>query len=117
MSVKVSVNWNGDAVKTATRKAITAGLFEASEMILEESNRIVPHDQGILQNSGETSVDEDNSTASISYDTPYAVAQHEELDFEHQNGRKAKYLETALKDNSDRAKKLIADNIESELKG
>jgi hypothetical protein len=37
----------------------------------------------------------------VSYDTPYAARQHEELDWRHAPGRQAKYLEQPL--NAERA--------------
>jgi hypothetical protein len=36
------------------------------------------------------------------FNTPYALAQHERLDFNHPKGGKAKYLEDPLKQNADR---------------
>jgi hypothetical protein len=41
-------------------------------------------------------VDEPSLTAMVSYDTPYAVRQHEELQWRHAPGRTAKYLENSL---------------------
>ncbi len=52
----------------------------------------VPLDKGPLQESCEVS-DNGRDTVLVSYDTPYALVQHEELGFNHENGRKAKYLE------------------------
>jgi hypothetical protein len=41
-------------------------------------------------------VDEASLTGMVSYDTRYAVIQHESLDFRHAPGRTAKYLENSL---------------------
>jgi len=56
----------------------------------------VPLEEGTLQRSGQTSIDEANLTGTVSYGTPYAVRQHEELTWRHAPGRQAKYLETAV---------------------
>lgn len=69
-------------------------LRDAGEYVLEQSSREVPHEVGDLQDSGRVSVDGD--TCAISYDTPYAVVQHEDMTFHHDSGRKAKYLEDPL---------------------
>ena len=38
----------------------------------------------------------------VGFNEPYALAQHERLDFHHPKGGKAKYLEDPLKENADR---------------
>lgn len=103
--------WSGDAITRKTREAAAEGLFEIAEDLLKESGAIVPLHEGELQNSGETSIDRDKLEATVSYDMPYAVRQHEDRKLKHPNGRKAKYLETPLRklqaDYSDRIAKKI----------
>ena len=70
-----------------------SGLTAALEHLLEESRRVVPIEEGTLSRSGKVSVTEDGDEGAVSFDGPYAVAQHERLDFKHPNGRQAKYLE------------------------
>ena len=67
-----------------------------AEYVLGESIQQVPHEEGDLQSSGKVSVDEGSSRAAVSYDTPYAVRQHEDMTYQHDPGRKAKYLEDPL---------------------
>ncbi|MFJ8054958.1 hypothetical protein [Streptomyces sp. NPDC096142] len=76
------------------REGAARGLFLGAEHVLSESNKVVPLDEGPLQHSGTASVDPASLTAMVSYDTPYAVRQHENLDYRHAPGRTAKYLET-----------------------
>ena len=45
--------------------------------------------------------------AAVSFDTPYAVVQHENLTFHHPGGRQAKYLETPLNASREVGKTLI----------
>lgn len=80
----------------ALRTGAARGLFLAAEHVLGESNQVVPLDEATLQQSGTASVDPPSLTAMVSYDTPYAVVQHERLDYRHAPGRTAKYLENSL---------------------
>lgn len=48
---------------------------------------------------------------SVSFNTKYAAAQHEQINYSHPHGGQAKYLESVLVDNKDRLLKLIADKI------
>ncbi|SJN34160.1 hypothetical protein [Mycetocola reblochoni] len=48
--------------------------------------------------------------ATVSYDTPYAVIQHERLDFHHSEGQ-AKYLEGPLEENRGTLQELIATEV------
>lgn len=65
------------------------------EHILDTSNRHVPHELGDLERSGRVTDPEDGE-ATVYYDTPYAVVQHEDLTLQHDAGRTAKYLENAM---------------------
>lgn len=95
------------------RKRASHGLFLASEHILQVSNLHVPiaPDGGTLERSGVASHDEATLTAAVSYDTPYAVRQHEEMGYHHAPGRTAKYLENAGNSESKTVAKIIADEI------
>jgi hypothetical protein len=91
------------------------GLGLAAEHILSVSNQHVPHETGDLQGSGTTSLDEANLEAAIAYNTPYAARQHEELSWQHDPGRTAKYLENAVNAEANTAAQIIADTVRSEL--
>ena len=91
------VKWLGLEVTAAERAAAERGLYLWAEEVLTEANGIVPLLEGTLMRSGVALPPEAGVlVAAVSYDTPYAVAQHEGLDFQHPNGRQAKYLETPL---------------------
>lgn len=70
------------------------GLDAGLEYLRAESMKQVPHQEGILQGTARTS--RDGLTGAVSYDTPYAARQHEETEWQHKNGRKAKYLEDPM---------------------
>lgn len=94
-------------IKAAERQ----GLFKAAEHVKKESNELVPHERGDLERSGISSVDDNETKAAVSYDTPYAVIQHENLAFKHIKKGQAKYLETALNQEQGEVRKIIAHNI------
>lgn len=85
-----------------------AGLTEAAEHVLKVSNDHVPIEEATLERSGTATVDATNLRAAIAYDTPYAVAQHEDLDAQHDPGRTAKYLENAMNSQRPIVRKIIA---------
>lgn len=103
--VKVDVS----AIKQATSQAAEKALFLAAEHVLSVSTRKVPHDRGTLQNSGRTSVDGKNLRAVVSYNTPYAVRQHEDMTLRHGGGRSAKYLESSLNGEMAKVRQIIVD--------
>ena len=112
----MTVKWHGEKAKAAVRRGAKAGLTDAAEYVLEQSNRVVPIEDSTLLKSGVPSVDEGSLRAAVSYDTPYAVRQHEELDYQHDAGRKAKYLEGALNESRTKVNALIAAAIKRELR-
>lgn len=87
------------------------GLFKGAEHILQVSNERVPIEEGTLERTGATSIDEVNLRAAISYDTLYAVKQHEDLTLHHDDGRTAKYLESAMNGSRDEVRKIIAAEL------
>lgn len=90
---KVQFTWNGEEVKRRQREGRNRGLRLAAEHLLGASLPLVPQLDSILEDSGTASVDESTGQAAVSFDTPYAVVQHESLDFHHPRKGQAKYLE------------------------
>jgi len=87
---------------------------EAGDELLRLSALEVPHDTGHLQGTGKVS--KKKLEAAISYNTPYAVRLHEHPEFKFQKGRKAKYLESPLKNNVGVFKSIISERIKQGLK-
>lgn len=108
---RARLQWSGAAAVRQIRTHAARGLLLGAEHVLDEASRQVPLDEATLQRSGTVSVDRGSLTAAISYDTPYAVPQHERLDFRHLPGRKAKYLEDPLRDEAATVGELIAATI------
>lgn len=91
------------------------GLRLGAEHLLKTSRDIVPIEEGTLETSGRVSVDPTGNRAAVSYDTPYAVVQHEDLTMNHDAGRHAKYLETPMNTEADTIAKLVRAEVKKEL--
>lgn len=109
LSVDLDIAAALDAARTGAEKGIAA----AVEHLLNASNEHVPHEYGDLQSSGVASTD--GLEGAVSYNTPYAVRQHEELTWRHNDGRTAKYLENAMNSEAETMGGIIADQIRANL--
>lgn len=72
-------------------KAALKGQKVLAQNILGESQKLVPVDTGTLKRSGHVSTE--GNTTTISYNTPYALKQHEDASLNHPKGGEPKYLE------------------------
>jgi hypothetical protein len=108
MTDNVSVRWYGEEVKAITRAANVRALKLSAEYLLEAANRGVPIEESTLEKSGKVSVDEAALIAAVSYDTPYARRQHEDLTLHHAAGRCAKWLQKALDEQTTRIREVFA---------
>lgn len=95
---KVRVKIDKTLIQRQVQSGSKRGTFAMLDHIASVSKDQVPLDMGPLKNSCVVDVAEDGLSGTISYDTPYAVVQHENRHFRHQRGRKAKYLEDPLND-------------------
>lgn len=103
---EINARWKTGAVE---------GLRLAAEHILQVSRLRVPIDEATLERSGAASVDRSDLRAAVSYDTEYAVYQHETFGLRHQAGRTAKYLEDPARDEAEIVERIIAAAIERAL--
>jgi hypothetical protein len=113
----VSFEWHGDKAKELIAEGEIEGLQLSSEHVLAESRLLVPYEEGELDRSGATSIDEDARIAAISYNQPYAARQHEELTWQHDEGRQAKYLEMPFIREAPVVREIIAAQIRRKLHG
>jgi hypothetical protein len=130
-----------EAVKIAEEAGLKA-LRTGAEAILTEAIDEAPIDTGTLRRSGTVTVGKLPDSARIyeaaeagnemkdaftenigkekavyiSFNTPYARRQHEELDYEHPRGGKAKYLETPFNANKKKVIKYAERKIKEALK-
>lgn len=59
----------------------------------------VPHDKGSLQSSSQVE-DVDETESIVGFNTTYAARLHEHPEYQFQKGRKGKFLEDPIKNNS-----------------
>jgi len=109
----VKLDWSGDHAAAEVERAGRSGLESALEFVLEEANRTIPHREGTMQRSGQVSMDKRKPVGTVSYDTPYAPRQHEDLHARHASGRRAKWLQLTLEENMS----AIADYLKKGLSG
>ncbi|MER5357044.1 hypothetical protein [Streptomyces sp. NPDC002785] len=117
MTARARLTWNGAAALRGTRAGAIRGLRIAAEHVLERSRRRVPIEEATLERSGVASADEGALTAGVSYDTKYAVRQHEELSYQHDAGRTAKYLEGPVTEEAGTVADIIAAQVRRSLRG
>lgn len=113
--VRVEFNWRGRRVAERSRAGGIEGLKLASEHLLQTANETVPIEEGTLMRSGIAQVDDAALKAAVSYDTVYAVYQHERLENRHAPGRRAKWLELAFYEESDTMAALVSAAIRRAL--
>ncbi|MEK9521457.1 hypothetical protein MIU24_18985 [Streptomyces venezuelae] len=114
---RARIRWNGAAVLDAERAGALLGLRLGAEHLLGEARRVVPIEEANLERSGVASVDEASMTAGVSFDTPYAVRQHEDMTLRHDDGRTAKYLERPLNEQAGPITEIIAAQVRRALRG
>ena len=85
----------------------------AAEHVLGESTKVVPIEEGTLSRSGRTDTERDGATvvAAVSYGTPDAVRQHEDMSYRHDPGRTAKYLEGPLMAEAQTVAKIVGEHL------
>lgn len=115
MRSSVQFNWNGQVVENATKKDAIKALRLGAEFLLTEAIKTTPKDEGILIQSGKVSHDESRIEAFVSFDTPYAVRLHEHPEYNFQNGRRGKYLEKTLNEQSQNLANLIAQIMRNSM--
>lgn len=113
---RAQIRWNGDLALAAMRAGAVRGVRLGAEHLLQVSRTRVPIEEGTLERSGVASVDESSVTAAVSYDTPYAVRQHEDLSLRHDQGREAKWLERSLNREADTVNEIIAAQVRRSLR-
>jgi hypothetical protein len=94
--------WNTSQVEARLRKltadmerAALKGCEDAADELLTRASELVPLEEGTLLRSGKVVTGE--TGAAVGFGSggadDYAIVQHERLDYRHDNGRQAKYLE------------------------
>jgi len=115
--VDADITWHGQALTEAARAAGAAALTLAAARVQAVTIPRTPIETGDLRSSltvvPATGADLESQ---VTTDSPYAVAQHENLHFQHPNGGQAKYLETALLDTKGEVVQIIAAQMRRALR-
>ncbi|AVL96930.1 MULTISPECIES: HK97 gp10 family phage protein [unclassified Microbacterium] len=80
-------------ILSALEKAAQDGMRKGGREMLRRARELAPEDDGDLRRSGKVVVDD--MSMSVRFTAPHAVFQHEHLDWEHDGGGGAKFLEIA----------------------
>jgi hypothetical protein len=139
MAKKPRVKWYGKQVEKAALDAAMKALITGGEAILTEAINETPVDTGTLRRSGtvtkgglpdagkvyegakaggrqELGQEKGKEQAVyVSFNTPYARRQHEELEWEHLKGGKAKYLEDPFNRLKSKVRKLVDASVKKAL--
>lgn len=113
---RVTLKLHGARIRAAAKHGRARGTEVAGEHLLQVSRTLVPLEEGTLERSGTVTPDRSDESATVSYDTPYAVVQHEDLTLRHDPGRTAKYLEGPLAEEHETLVALVGAEIRTELR-
>ncbi|QMV84093.1 HK97 gp10 family phage protein [Corynebacterium hindlerae] len=98
----------------AIKKNAEKAAFMGAQHLRKEAVELTPVDTGTLRNSAKVTAD--GNQAAVSYSTPYAARQHEEVGWNHPEGGQAKFLETAMINEAPTIARIIANTITKGLK-
>jgi len=109
-----------DKIQKSIESVAKASLMEMADTLLVLARKEVPHDDGILEASGNAYWE--GNTSAVAFDTEYASYQHEGMrrDGSHvirhyQKGRKKKYLEDPLKMNISKWTEIAQRELDNNL--
>lgn len=105
-------------ITDGVRSGAHQGMSEAMLHLETEANKSVPHDEGTLERSSDTGVEDNPNgvTGSVSYDTPYAPKQHEDLALHHDGKGRAKWLELTMAEQRKVMGQIVASRIREALR-
>lgn len=114
MGIVLSGEWHGDKmagrVQAAGRRATRAAAERLRALALPRT----PLDQGPLRASAKVRNVNAEAVALVTYDSIYAVYQHEGVSFNHSVGE-AKFLERPLTENKGQLLTIMAEVMRNEL--
>lgn len=108
---------NADEVSRRIREGAAKGLNLVALRVQARTIPLTPLEYGDLRSSIVT-IDASPSDlrSAVASDSPYAVAQHERLDYRHDDGQ-AKYLENATRASRDEVGGILQQAVEKRLRG
>lgn len=111
-----------DDIDDIQRRMIDAADRAAHAAALDlqgRAQKLAPIEEGTLRASATTERMEvpNGADYEVSFNTPYAARQHEELEWQHPLGGQAKYLQQPLLEQAGRYEQIIAAAVAAELEG
>jgi len=102
---------NLNITEKAFKHALAAAIFDESVKIMNISQKLVPVDQEDLKKSAEVKPPKTlkRPTSSLSYNTPYALRQHEE------HSSKSKYLERPMLQRTNNMNRRLREGIKKHV--
>lgn len=104
----------GDSRKAQLAAAVRA-VDKFGEQVIGDAQQLTPVKTGTLQGSGTTlpaEVSDESIDKTVGFNTNYAAAVHEKLNNKHAVGQ-AKFLETAMKEDTPKFGPFVADRVRS----
>lgn len=108
------LKWHGKDVKAFTEKEVMKHVITCAGDLHGKSARQAPVDTGDLRSNCNISPKQKKGNTrfyEVGYDLPYAIKQHERLDFNHPKGGKAKFLEDPFNENKKQYDDYIQDKF------
>lgn len=110
--------WYGDKAISLAKQAAIQAIQTCAADLQGKSAAQAPIDTGDLRaNCSVSPVQQEGNTVSVTvgYDLPYAIVQHEHLEFRHPKGGGPKYLENPFKENAAKYEHFIKDAVKHAL--
>lgn len=113
------LKWYGTKASALARQAAISALQMCAADLQGKSAQEAPIDNGDLKaNCSVGPLKREGPTVSLTvgYNLPYAIVQHEHLEFNHPKGGKAKYLEDPFNENKAKYTRMIAEAVRGALR-
>lgn len=105
------LRWRGREITARAQSLARQGLWDAAEHLRGVSQDAAPIDEGTLRATAAVTRLQGGDTVAVSYDTPYARRQHEELGYRHPKGGRAKYLEDPAREEETTMRRIVETTI------
>lgn len=108
---------NAAALLARYAHATAEGLNAAAERVKAVTIPLTPKDEGDLRSSIQVDPATDGTLrASLGSDSPYAVPQHEHLEYRHELGQ-AKFLEVATRKEAPNVGRIVGEHVRRGIVG
>lgn len=113
-------DWHGEAIFARVTMAAQAAVRKCALDLQQLATDEAPVDTGDLRGSCSTYLIQNDGAMymlRVGFDRPYAIIQHERLDFNHPRGGKAKYLEDPFNANKGVYAAFVEEKVMQAIRG